>query len=370
MSKLSNKDIEKIKYYAAFSFMFNVNPLFKARLVEYFDYDIKRAYLASKNDLKKFKEREEDVVISREFLQKDSFDVDECYKKAFSDKDIKILTIEDENYPPLLKEIPDYPISLYYKGDINSIDFQYNLAIVGSRLASNTAKIALANLVSGLKNSNITIVSGLAYGIDAAAHKAALENNLKTIAVVGCGLDIIYPRENTDLFNNIIDGNGVVFSEYPKGTTPMPQNFPQRNRIVTGMSKGTLVAEAKLKSGAMISANLTLEYNRELMCMPGAITNPNTSGIYHLIKQGAGIVTTPEDILEQLNWEFKTSKNQAEVELNKVQESVLKTLELEAKNFDEIINILQLDTAQIMVTLTELEIKGLIKQLNNKYYKC
>lgn len=362
---------DKAKYYTAFSYL-NIRPLFKAKLLEYFDFDIQRAWLCDENDLKAFCEIEE-ITIPKSFLsQKAKLDVDECFKKAFLDEEVKLLTIEDEKYPPLLKEIPDYPISLYYKGDLNNISYDYNLAVVGSRNATTNAKLSLNKILSEFKNANITIVSGLAYGIDAQAHKSAIENNIKTIGVIGCGLDIIYPSQNKFLYEQIKQGAGVIFSEYPLKTRPMAQNFPQRNRIVVGMSKGTLVAEAQMKSGAMISANLTLDYNRELMCMPGNLMNPNTEGIYHLIKQGAGIVVQAQDVLAQLNWEIITPKAQDEykTDLNETQKTVLDIISLEAKSFDEIINFANMEVSQLMISLTELEIKGLIIQQNNKYYKC
>lgn len=364
------QETDKAKYYAAFSFLFT-KPLFKTKLLEYFDFDIKRAWLCDKNDLKSFYEQTQ-VSVPLNFLsQKAKLDLDECYQKAFLDKNVKLLTIEDKEYPPLLKEIPDYPISLYYKGDLNNISYDCNLAIVGSRSASIEAKLALDKIVTQLKNTNITIVSGLAYGIDAQAHKSAIKNNLKTIAVIGCGLDIIYPTQNKSIYEDIINGAGVIFSEYPLKTMPMSQNFPQRNRIVVGMSKGTLVAEAQIKSGAMISANLTLDYNRELMCMPGNIMNPNTEGIYHLIKNGAGIVIEAQDILNNLDWEIiPEQKEETKINLNDLQKKVLDVISIEAKSFDEIINILKSDISELMITLTELEIKGLILQNNNKYHKC
>ena len=149
----------------------------------------------------------------------------------------------------------------------------------------------------------------------------------------------------------------------------MAQNFPQRNRIVVGMSKGTLVAEAQIKSGAMISANLTLDYNRELMCMPGNITNPNTEGIYHLIKNGAGIVVNAQEVLNQMNWDIKMEEDETILELNELQKKVLDIIAIEAKSFDEIIIAVSAEVSELMVALTELEIKGLIIQDNNKYHK-
>ena len=368
---IENHNLEEVKYYVAFSHMLNLRPLIKSKLLEYFDFDVKKAYNVSKEEMEEVCGYYE-IPFSRNFFKlRDEIDIEKCYAEALEDKDMGIITAGDDNYPPLLKEIPDFPISLYYKGNFEGIDYNYNVAIVGSRLASESAKLSLNSIVSGLKNSNINVVSGLASGIDTQAHVSAIENNLKTIAVVGSGLDIIYPHQNKKLFNDIINEYGLVFSEYPLKTAPAPQNFPQRNRIVVGMSKGTLVAEARYKSGAMISANLTLDYDRELMCIPGNILNPNTSGIYHLIKNGAGIVVSADDLLNQLGWDIIVEDNQKfDIVLNDIQKSVLKALELDSKTFDEIVDSLNTDVSQIMVTLTELELNGLIKQSNNKYYKC
>ena len=369
--KLNTADeIEKNKYYCAFSYLF-VRPLFKAKLFEYFDYDIKRAFEVNSNDLKNIAEYY-DISIPSNLLKKiDELDLDKCYNEAFLDDEVKILTYEDVNYPKYLKEIPDFPLSLYYKGSLDELDFNYALAVVGSRNASIQAKIALDKILSGFEGTNVIIVSGLAYGIDTQAHLSALKNNLKTIAVVGCGLDIIYPSSNKKLFYDIVNGNGAVLSEYPLKTRPMAQNFPQRNRIVTGLAKGTLVGEARLKSGAMISANLTLEYNRELMCIPGNITNPNTQGIYHLIKTGAAIVVEAQDILDQMSWEVKKSDKKDIISgLDSLQRKILESISLDPKTFDEIMDDINDDVSLTMAALTQMELTGIIKQSANKYYKC
>lgn len=367
--KFEQEDNE-IKYFIAFSYL-QIRPLIKTKLLEYFDFDAKRAWLADENDLAMFAENT-NISVPKAFLSKKAkIDVEECYKNALLDKNIKILTIKDEKYPPLLKEIPDYPIILYYKGDLETVSFDYPLAVVGSRNASMNAKLALNNIISSFKNSNMTIVSGLAYGIDAQAHKSAIENNIKTVAVIGSGLDYIYPVQNREIYEDIIEGAGVIFSEYPLKTPPLSSNFPQRNRIVVGISKGTLVAEARLKSGAMISANLTLDYDRELMCMPGNIMNPNTQGVYHLIKNGAGIVVNAQDVLNLMNWDFNITKSESvNFDLNTVQKTVLDIISIEPKSFDEIIVDMSVDVTELMVALTELEIKGLVVQNNNKYHKC
>lgn len=369
-TKLNEKEIDKLKYYTAFNYL-QVRPLIKSKVFEYFDYDIKRAFLVDEIEFKKVCAYF-DISVPRDYIaRRQTIDVDICFKKAFEDEDINLLTFEDSHYPPLLKQIPDYPLSLFYKGNIDLLDNECNLAVVGSRNASNEACIALNNIISGFRNSNLTIVSGLAYGIDAQAHKSAIENNIKTVAIIGCGLDTIYPNQNKNIFYDIVEKSGVVMSEYPLKVKPMPANFPQRNRIVAGMSKGTLVAEAKLKSGAMISANLTLDYNRELMCIPGNILNPNTTGIYHLIKNGASITTNAQDILNALDWETQLEEERPCVdELNDMQKQIFDILSLEAKTFDDIMQKTDIDVSLVMVILTELELQGLIKQSNNKYYKC
>ncbi len=369
LSFMKNKESDKLKYYVALSHI-NVRPLFKTKLLEYFDYDVEKAYNVNSAEINKVAEYFE-IPASRSFIQKRSeVDTDACYEKFLRYEDVNLLTAEDNNYPEYLKEIPDYPIALYYKGNIENIDYNYALSVVGSRNASTEAKIALSSIISNFKNSNITIVSGLAYGIDATAHTLALKNNLRTIGVIGSGIDIVYPKQNKKLYSDIIEANGAILSEYPFGMPPMAQNFPQRNRIVVGMSKGTLVGEARLKSGAMISANLALDYNRELMCIPGNILNPNTSGIYHLIRNGAGIVSSGEDLLNYLGWDIISNKQNNIEPANDIQKKIIKVLELESKTFDDIITNIKDDVSKIMVALTELELMGLIKQSNNKYYRC
>ncbi len=369
--KLPNiEKTDKNKYYIAFSYL-NIRPLFKAKLFEFFDFDIERTFNVDENDLINFSEQT-GMKVPKDFLKKkNSLDLDECFKNALKDEEIGIVTYEDEKYPPLLREIPDFPLLLYYKGDIENMDYKYVLAVVGSRKASTEGEGAMSVIIRGFYTNPVVIVSGLAYGIDAAAHRAALSVDLKTIAVVGSGLDIIYPTQNTQLFDEILEKNGVIFSEYPLGTKPTKYTFPQRNRIVVGMSQGTFVAEAQLKSGAMISARLTLDYNRELMCMPGRISNPNTEGVYHLIKQGAGIACYTNDILEILGWNFKIKeKFDPSYDLTEIQRRIYDIMTLEAKTFDEILQEAQTNSSSLMATLTELELNGLIKQADNKFYKC
>lgn len=357
-----NKDM----YYAASAALCGVSLYFKSRLFEFFNYDIQSFFECKKSDLEEFSLNNPDVNIPKGFLSKlEKINPELEYKNAL-EKGYKILGYEDENYPELLKQIPDFPLMLYYKGSFEGINLKRTLAIVGSRKASENAKESLVKIISQMQNTDVTIVSGLAYGIDAAAHTCAIKNGLKTIGVIGSGLDFEYPSSNKNLYRQIEEGSGVILSEFAPSIAPMAQNFPQRNRIVTGMSYGTLVAEAALKSGAMISANLTLEQARELMCMPGLISNPNCEGIYYLIKNGASIVTCANDIYDCLNWTLE--QNDKKIKLEGVEKNVFDTIQIEPLSFDSLCLKLNIPSNELMVCLTGMELKGLIKQTNAKYY--
>ncbi len=357
---------DKNKFYIALNSVFINNPLFKAKIFEFFDYDIEKIFYTTKNDLDEFFETYENISTPKNFLSViNSLKVDEIFEKAKQENQ-NFITFEDEKYPKILKNIEDFPLMLYYKGNLDNINFDKTLAVVGSRNASESAKLNVKNIIQGFINTDITIISGLASGIDAEAHKNALLNNLKTIAVIGSGLKYKYPSQNKDLYNKI-EEKGVIFSEYPYELAPMPQNFPQRNRIVTGLSKGVIIAEARIKSGAMISARLTLEQGKELMCIPGNISNPNTEGIYHLIKNGAAIITNTNDILNTMNWEIKT-QNKAKINLKDNEKEIYELISIEEISFEGLKQKLDVGINELMMILTEMELKGLIIQKNGLYY--
>ena len=272
----------------------------------------------------------------------------------------------------MLKNIENPPAVLYYKGKLFECNLEKTLAVVGSRKASTYARDNLKKIISGLGNTDICVVSGLASGIDTVAHTAAIENNLKTIGVIASGFDYIYPTSNKTLYQNIENGYGAVVSEYYPTFEPMKFRFPQRNRIVSGLSYGTLVAEASLRSGALITANLTLEQGRELMCIPGEISNPNTEGIYKLLKNGATIVTESEDILNALNWEIKRENPQQQLTLPMLtpdEEKIFDNLQIEEKGVDELLSLTGLKLDDLLMNLTTMELKGIIKQYNGDRYK-
>ena len=354
------------KYWVAFSSIEEISSSFVLRLYSHFG-SIEDAFCA--NDLSGIEGL--NVKSAEKFLKlRDKINPEKCMQ-IVENRGIKFLTYEDASYPQMLKNISNPPSVLYYKGDLFSCNLEKTLAVVGSRRATSYAKDALFKIIRELQNTDICIVSGLASGIDTTAHKAAIDNNLKTIGVIASGFDFIYPTANKDLYKRIEDGCGAVITEYFPTFEPIKFRFPQRNRIVSGLSYGTLVAEASYKSGALITANLTLEQGRELMCIPGLITNPNTEGIYRLLKNGASLVTCADDILEALGWEIKIEQKNLfdNINLSEDEQKIYDALEIEDKAFDELLAFTKLGTDNLLMYLTTMELKGIIKQVDGDRYR-
>jgi len=361
--------MENLKYWVAFSSLDFIGSIFLNKVWKHFG-SIKESWLATNADLLEVEGLQyktiEKFLIARKEVNPDKV-MEEIIKR-----DVKVLTLEDDNYPCLLRQIYDPPAVLYLKGNLEICNLDKTLAVVGSRRSSRSICDILTNIINNLRSSDITIVSGMALGVDSCAHKAAINSELKTIAVLGGGFDFIYPSKNKDLFKKISEGNGAVISEYFPAERPDVWKFPHRNRIISGLSKGTLIAEAGLKSGALITARLCLEQNRELMCIPGQVTNPNTEGIHKLIKEGAGLVTEANDIFEHMNWQFSSGlgreKKNFKIDLLDKEDKIYEILKLESKTFDEILNESGFNIDNLMVTLTTLEIKGIIKQIPGQKY--
>ncbi len=357
------------KYWIAFSSIEEIDSRFIQRLYNHFG-NIKTAFSATLNDIKQIDGLS--VKKAENFLKlRDKIDIDKTYSKVES-RGINFVTLEDENYPKMLKNIENPPAVLYYKGKLFECNLEKTLAIVGSRKASSSARDNLRKIISGLGNTDICIVSGLASGIDTVAHNSAIESNLKTIGVIASGFDYIYPTSNKTLYESIENTHGAIVTEYYPTFEPIKFRFPQRNRIVSGLAYGTLVAEASLKSGALITANLTLEQGRELMCMPGDISNINTQGIYKLLKNGASLVTESEDILNALNWELPQSVVQQKLELPSLtveEEKIYNNLTVEEKGIDELLTLTGLNLEDLLMNLTTMELKGIIKQCSGDRYK-
>lgn len=309
--------------------------------------------------------------------------------------DAQIVTYQDPLYPKGLLNIYDFPVFLYVKGSLKEDDI--SVAVVGSRLASTYGKFSTERLCRELALKGITVVSGLARGIDSAAHRGALAGGGRTIAVLGCGLDIVYPSENEKLFKEIVD-RGAIITEFPFGTPPNAPNFPARNRIISGVSLGVVVVEANEKSGSLITARLALEQGREVFAVPGTIDSAGSRGTHKLIKQGAKLIENVYDILDEIlpqvdkvqtasiakgkkdtapslplqSLESRNMKNGQETKafsgVTDNENTVLKTLSSQATDVDSIITATGLKTPDVLNILLTLELRGIIKQLPGKKY--
>lgn len=285
---------------------------------------------------------------------------------------LKVITIDDNDYPESLKNISDPPIVLYVKGELKKED-RLSIGIVGSRRASLYGLNCAQNFSAQLSGCGLTIVSGMARGIDTSAHRGALKAGGRTIAVIGSGLNKIYPPENQGLSEEIARC-GVVISEFPVNTEPLPQNFPRRNRVISGLSLGVLVVEAARNSGALITADFALEQGREVFALPGKVDAQNSFGTNGLIKQGAKLVSCVTDILEEFNLDTPlcgiTKDAQKMPKLDLVEEEVLlyNLISHEPALLDELAEKADLDIPRISRILLGLQVKKMIKELPGKQF--
>lgn len=281
--------------------------------------------------------------------------------------DISIITIKDKEYPKLLKEISDPPEALYIKGEINPEENCF--AVVGTRRYSSYGKQVALEIAGDLTEAGLTVVSGLAPGIDTFSHQAALERKGKTIAVLGTGIDekSIYPKSNLKLARKIVETGGCLISEYPPGTRGTQFTFPQRNRIIAGLSLGVLVIEAKQKSGALITAQYAFSQKRRVFAVPGSIYSSNSKGCHLLIKQGAKLAESANDILKELNLPCLTSGDERVGETAE-ENLILKVLKEGALDIDKIIEKTKFSAATVAGTLAILEIKGKVRNLGGNIY--
>lgn len=287
-------------------------------------------------------------------------------------KEPKIIKKSSQDYPGILKEIAKAPKQLYVRGELPK-NHNLNFAIVGTRAASEYGKTLAFKIGKELAELGFTIVSGLALGIDTQAHLGALAGKGKTIAVLGSGVDdgSIFPKENLKLAKRIIDAGGVVISEYEPEAKSEIWYFPERNRIISGLSRGVLVVEAPEKSGALITARMALEQNREVFAIPGSVFSRNSIGANNLIKSGAKTVTSIDDILEELNLtELKSKKEENEKEkLTNDEKQIFNIISKEPAHIDTICEITKLPAGQVMSIISVLEIQGIIKNINGKFTK-
>jgi DNA processing protein len=283
----------------------------------------------------------------------------------------RIVTFWDAEFPAILKKIYDPPVVLFVKGELRADD-EWAIAIVGTRAPTEYGKLTTERLAAALAGRRMTIVSGLARGIDTVAHQTALKSGGRTIAVLGSGLDTIYPPENHRLAQEIVQ-HGALVSEYFFGTKPDAVNFPRRNRIISGMTFGALVIEAGEESGALITAQTALEQGRDVFAVPGSIFSPKSLGPHRLIQDGAKLVISVDDILSELPQQLEMfSKSQTAappaVLLNEIEQKVMALLSHEPVHVDLLARQAGLPSAQLLAVLLELEFKNAVKQLPGKFF--
>jgi DNA processing protein len=279
----------------------------------------------------------------------------------------------DKAYPLRLKQCADCPVVLYYKGNTN-LDAERIVAIVGTRNATDYGKKMCSNLVEGLKDSGILIVSGLAYGIDAASHKAALQYGLPTVGVVGHGLDSIYPPEHNNLAQKMLD-NGGLLTDFTSETKLAPENFPKRNRIIAGLSDAVIVVESKASGGAIITADIAFSYNREVFAVPGRSEDIYSQGCNKLIRQNkAGLIQSADDLLSSLGWKDTKKKKKTQVQLfhdlKPQEETIVKVLQTQTgpMHIDDIAIQANLSPGNLSTHLLTLEFAGILKSHPGKMY--
>lgn len=282
----------------------------------------------------------------------------------------RLVTLADDSYPPLLKEVADAPVLLYVRGTLLPQD-ELALAIVGTRKATTYGRDAASHLARQLARNGVTIISGLAHGIDAAAHRGALEGGGRTIAVLGCGIEQIYPRAHRELAHEIM-GRGALVSEFPIGMGPEARNFPRRNRIISGLSLGVLVAEAPDQSGALITATVAAEQGREVFAVPGNIFSSVSAGANRLIQDGAKLVITVEDILDELDIAHRNVQTKTVAEriapTGELETKLLGYLSLDPLHIDDLARLCGLPITTVTSTLTLLELKGLARSVGHMQY--
>jgi DNA processing protein len=281
---------------------------------------------------------------------------------------VSLLILDDPAYPSALREIADPPPVLYVRGEITPAD-DWAIAVVGTRRATTYGRQVTEKIVTDVVRAGVTVVSGLAHGIDTHAHRAALAAGGRTIAVLGSGVDRIYPTVNKALADQIAE-SGAVISEYPLGTPPDGQHFPRRNRIVSGLSRAILVVEADYKSGAMITATQAAEQGRDVFAVPGSIFSPMSAGPHQLIREGAKVVTEATDVLEELHLTAVVEERATREALpsDPTEAAILRLLTDEPTHVDDLTRAAGMPSSVVTSTLTIMELKGMARQLGQMQY--
>ena len=355
---------QDLRYWVGFNKVRGIAAARFRALLDYFG-DLETAWNASVHDLRQAgldKRSVDNLLAARKAL-----DLDEELK-SLEKANVDVLTWEDETYPANLREIYNAPPVLYVRGQIEKRD-EWAVAVVGTRRASVYGKEAARMLGTGLAQAGVTVVSGLALGIDTMAHRACLDAGGRTIAVLGCGVDVNYPARNGRLAAEIAR-RGAVVSDYAMGTPPDGRNFPPRNRIISGLTLGTVVVEADLSSGARITADFAAEQGREVFAVPGNVFARGSRGTNHLIQQGAKLVCSVADVLEELNLTMVSEQAQARAVIpeNATEAKLLEHLSAEPTHVDALGRSVRLPISQVTSTLALMELKGMVRQTGGMSY--
>lgn len=353
------KQMDTLRYWLGFNLVRGIGPVRLRMLLNLFG-DIQSAWEASEQVLREMKLDRRSL---ENFLKmRHQVDLDEVLRQV-ERAGAHVLTWDSPDYPTLLRQITDAPPVLFVRGTFTPAD-EWSVALVGTRKATIYGREVAHRLATDLAHNRVTVVSGLARGIDSVAHKAVLEAGGRTVAVLGSGVDFIYPAEHRKLAEAIVE-NGALISDYPLGTRPEAANFPARNRIISGLSLGVIVVEADVKSGALITADFALDHGRDVFAVPGSILSPASAGCNRLLRDGANVVTEVGDILETLHLDQVSEKQQAREVLptNPTEAAILERLTAEPRHLDELSRQIELPVEVISSTLVMMELKGMTRQV-------
>jgi DNA processing protein len=353
-----------IRYWVGFNRVSGIGAARLRALLDYFG-DLEIAWNAQTHDLQQA--GLDRRSLARLLKARASLDLD-AEVERLERAGVHVLTWDDAAYPSNLRKVYNAPPILHVRGRIEKRD-EWAVAVVGTRRASVYGKEAARMVSRGLAQAGVTIVSGLARGIDTVAHRACLEAGGRTLAVLGCGVDVNYPASNARLAAEIVQ-RGALVSEYALGTRPDARNFPPRNRIISGLTLGTVVVEADMTSGARITSGFALEQGREVFSVPGSIFARGSRGTNDLIQQGAKLITSVADVLEELNLTMVSEQAQARATIpeNETEAVLLERLSAEPVHVDELGRAVQLPIAQVTSTLALMELKGMIRQVGGMSY--
>ncbi|MCL4459123.1 MAG: DNA-processing protein DprA [Chloroflexi bacterium] len=356
--------MNELPYWVGFNLVPGIGPAKLQRLREYFG-DLESAWLANASEMER---SGLDARAITSVVSKRNEGALEKEMEKIEGAGVTVLTWDSPQYPERLRHIYYAPPVLYVKGTIRPED-ELSVAVVGTRKATAYGRQVTEEIVGELARSRVTIVSGLARGIDAFAHRVAIEAGGRTLAVLASGVDIIYPSENAKLAQSIVE-YGALISEYPLGTRPEARNFPVRNRIISGLTLGTLVVEAGQSSGALITAGFALEQDRDVFAVPGGIFWPKSSGTNSLIQQGAKLVTAARDILEELNLGMAVQQIEMKELLpeNEAESALLALLSTQPVHIDELGRNSGLPMPTVSSTLAMMELKGMVRQIGGMHY--